>query len=92
LLISEVKEKKKGKKKKEEEGKSNGERVRKDLGGEGEDFGQGGGIVGGVADELRRLRRSRNFRREDLHRRFAPRVLAKTNAAPSCAWAFSPVA
>jgi len=61
LLISEVKEKKR-KKKKEEEGKSKGERVRKDLGGEGEDFGQGGGIVGGVADELRWLRRSRSFR------------------------------
>jgi len=29
--------------------------------GEGEDFGQGGGIIKGVANELRRQRRNRKF-------------------------------
>jgi len=70
LLISEV-----FKKKREKEGKSKGERVRKDLRrGEGEDFGQGGGMLGGVAEELRRQRRSRNF---DFHGSPAERICAK---------------
>jgi len=69
LLISEV-----FKKKREKEGKSKGERVRKDLRrGEGEDFGQGGGMLGGVAEELRRQRRSRNF---DFHGSPAERIYA----------------
>jgi hypothetical protein len=56
------------------------------LRGTGEDFGQGRGILEGVADEFRRPRRSRNFRfhgspsGEDVRRRFAPWVLAKTKA------------
>ncbi len=57
LLISEVE-----KKKKRENFPFKGERAGKVLRGGGEDFGQGGGIVGGVADELRRRRRSINFR------------------------------
>jgi len=48
LLISKVKNEKEI----PEGGKSKGERVQKDLRARGEDFGQGGGTVPGVADKL----------------------------------------
>jgi hypothetical protein len=49
------------KKKWAEGGKSKGERVQKDLRARGEDFGQGGGTVPGVADELCRWRQNINY-------------------------------
>jgi hypothetical protein len=57
LLISEVKKKKKL----AEGGKSKGKRVQKDLRARGEDFGQAGGTVAGVADELCQLRQNINY-------------------------------
>ncbi len=77
MLISKVKKKKMRKR------REKGERAGKDLRGGGEDFGQGGGILEGVAEELRRRRRSRIFR---FHG-FARRKLRRT---PSCARAFWP--
>jgi hypothetical protein len=83
LLISKVKKKKMRKR------REKAERAGKDLRGRGEDF-------GGVADELRRRRRSRNF---PFHGSPAERTYAgdlrrgswrKRRRTPSCARAFWP--